>query len=135
MRKNPIFAVRQMEKWHNEGRNDVKGYCLKVCREAWKIPPRYPSAIIAWRRTPRKHKHKDWRKAPIGSVHYYSGGRYGHIVIQSEKRMRVWGTDLPVTNRVGLHHRRLPVNKWGYRYLGWSDWLNGYKLPLGRMPK
>jgi hypothetical protein len=135
MRKNAKFAAKQMQRWHEQGRTGVRGYCLKVCREAWKIPARYPSAIIAWNNTPKKHKHKDFRLAPIGAVHYYRGGKYGHIVIQSELKNRVWGTDLPISDKIGLHHRRLPINRWKYTYLGWASWLNGHELPLKDMPK
>jgi hypothetical protein len=135
MKRSGLAASRQMQRWSEQGRTNVQGFCLKICREAWGLPARYPSAIVAWRNTPAKHKFNDWRKAPIGAVHYYEGGRFGHIVIQSEKRMRVWGTDLPVKNKIGLHHRRMPLNRWNYRYLGWSDWLNGHKLPLKGMPK
>lgn len=128
-------AAAQMKRWHEQGRTGVKGMCLKTCREAYRIGPRYPSAIVAWRNTPAKHQHKDFRKAPIGALHYYQGGRFGHVVIQSDRRNRVWGTDLPVVDKIGLHHRRLPVNRWKYKYLGWADWVNGVALKLGEMPK
>jgi hypothetical protein len=130
-----IQAANQMEKWHKEGRTGVKGLCLKTCREAYLLPAKYPSAIISWNRTPNKYKNKDFRKAKIGAVHYYSGGKYGHIVIQSEFKNKVWGTDLPISDKVGLHHRRLPVNRWKYKYLGWSNWLNGKELKLTALPK
>jgi hypothetical protein len=128
-------AVAQMRRWHKNKRRGVKGYCLKTVREAYKLPARYPSAIVAWRNTPAKFKHKDFRKAPIGACHYYEGGRFGHIVIQSTVKNRVFGTDLPLQDRVGIHHRRMPVNRWGYKYLGWTNWLNGHELKLGGMPK
>lgn len=130
-----IQAAKQMEKWHKKGRTGVKGLCLKTCREAYLLPAKYPSAIISWNRTPNKYKNKDFRKAKIGAVHYYAGGKYGHIVIQSEFKNKVWGTDLPISDKVGLHHRRLPVNKWKYKYLGWSNWLNGKELKLTKLPK
>jgi len=128
-------AVAQMRRWHENQRRGVRGYCLKTVREAYKLPARYPSAIVAWRNTPAKFKHKDFRKAPIGACHYYEGGRFGHIVIQSGIKNRVYGTDLPVSDRVGLHHRRMPVNRWKYKYLGWTNWLNGHELKLGGMPE
>ena len=135
MKRSGVAASRQMERWSKANKTNVKGLCLKTCREAWGLPARYPSAIVAWRRTPKKYKSKDWRCAPIGAVHYYAGGKFGHVVIQSELKNKVWGTDLPRTNKIGLHHRRLPVNKWGYKYLGWASWLNGHELPLKGMPK
>jgi hypothetical protein len=134
MKKSGVQAANQMERWSKQGRTNVKGFCLKICREAWGLPAKYPSAIVAWRNTPAKFRHKDFRKAPIGAVHYYEGGRFGHICIQSKLKNRVWGTDLPTTNKIGLHHRRLPVNRWKYKYLGWSNWLNGKELPLKGLP-
>ena len=135
MKRTGRAAARQMERWSEAGKTNVKGLCLKTCREAWGIAAKYPSAIIAWNNTPSKYKHKDFKLAPIGAVHYYRGGKYGHIVIQSELRNRVWGTDLPTVNKIGLHHRRLPINRWKYTYLGWASWLNGHELPVKDMPK
>ena len=128
-------AANQMKRWSKQGKTNVKGLCLKTCREAYLIGPKFPSAIISWNRTPQKYKNKDWRRSPIGALHYYEGGKYGHIVIQSHLKNRVWGTDLPTTNKIGLHHRRLPVNRWGYKYLGWTNWLNGKEVKLGNLPK
>jgi hypothetical protein len=135
MKKTGRQAANQMKHWAAQGRRGVKGLCLKTCREAWGIGAMYPSAIVAWRNTPAKNRFTDFRKAPIGAVHYYEGGKYGHIVIQSDLKNRVWGTDLPTVDRIGLHHRRLPVNRWKYKYLGWSNWLNGKTLPIKEMPK
>jgi len=135
MRKTGRAASNAMKRWHENNRTGVKGYCLKTVREAWQIPARYPSAIVAWRNTPKKHRHKNFRTAPIGALHYYEGGRFGHVVIQSPARNRVYGTDLPLQNRVGYHHRRAPINRWKYKYLGWASWLNGHELPLKDMPK
>jgi hypothetical protein len=59
-------AAQWMAVAHIEGRRGVKGYCLKICRQAWKIPVKYPSAIVAWNNIPRKHKFIDPMKAPVG---------------------------------------------------------------------
>jgi hypothetical protein len=134
MKKSGVQAANQMKRWAAQGKTNVKGLCLKTCREAWGLPAKYPSAIVAWRNTPARFRHTDFRKAPIGAVHYYEGGKFGHIVIQSDLKNRVWGTDLPTVNKIGLHHRRLPVNRWKYKYLGWSNWLNGKELPLKGLP-
>jgi hypothetical protein len=135
MKKTGIAAANQMKRWHIAGKTGVKGLCLKTCREAWGIGAKYPSAIIAWRNTPAKFRHTNPKTCPIGGVHYYEGGKYGHIVIQSDLKNKVWGTDLPVSDKIGLHHRNLPTRKWGYKYLGWSNWLNGEVLPIKEMPK
>ena len=135
MKKTGVAAANQMKRWAEAGKTNVKGLCLKTCREAWGIGAKYPSAIVAWRNTPAKFKHTDPKTCPIGGVHYYEGGKFGHIVIQSNLKNKVWGTDLPVVNKIALHHRNLPVNRWKYKYLGWSNWLNGEVLPIKAMPK
>jgi hypothetical protein len=135
MKRNGKAAASQMKRWSAKGKTNVKGLCLKTCREAWGINAKYPSAIIAWNNTPKKYRHKGIKDIPIGAVLYYRGGKYGHIVIQSELKNKVWGTDLPVSNKIGLHHRNLPVNRWRYQYLGWASWLNGHELPLKELPK
>jgi hypothetical protein len=128
-------AVAQMRRWSNSNKTGVKGFCLKTCREAYALPAKYPSAIIAWKNTPKKFKHKDPKLAPIGACHFYEGGKYGHIVLQSGMKNKVYGTDLPISDRIGLHHRNLPTRRWGYKYLGWTNWLNGHELKLGGMPE
>lgn len=128
-------AANRMKRWSELGRTNVKGLCLKTVREAWLFPAKYPSAIIAWRNTPKQHKFTDWRNAPVGALHFYEGGKYGHVVIQSDKKNMVWGTDLTVTNKIGFHSRRLPVRLWKYKYLGWTNWLNGRELKVLTYPK
>lgn len=128
-------AVAQMRRWNKSGKRGVKGYCLKTCREAYKLPAKYPSAIVAWRRTPKKYKHKSRFNIPAGALIYYKGGKYGHICIQSNLKNKVYGTDLPLADRVGLHHINLPTRRWGYKYLGWSNWLNGVELKMGGKPE
>jgi hypothetical protein len=128
-------AVAQMRRWSNSGKSGVKGLCLKTCREAYALPAKYPSAIIAWKNTPKKFKHTDPKLAPVGACHFYEGGKYGHIVLQSGLKNKVYGTDLPKSDAIGLHHRNLPTRRWGYKYLGWTNWLNGRELKLGGMPE
>lgn len=135
MKKSGVEAANQMKVWRAAGKTNVQGLCLKTCREAWGISAKYPSAIISWNRTPAKYKNTNYKKAPIGAVHYYEGGKYGHIVIQSAIKNKVWGTDLPIKNTIGLHHWRLVIVKWKYKYLGWSNYLNGKTLPISQLPQ
>jgi len=52
--KTGVQAANQMKKWSEDGKTHVLGLCLKSCREAFDIPAKYPSAIVAWRNTPKK---------------------------------------------------------------------------------
>jgi hypothetical protein len=113
---------------HMSGKRGVKGMCLKTCRLAWQIPAKYPSAIIAWNNTPKKHKFTDPMKAPVGVTHFWKGGKFGHVAIQSSKSGYVWSTDLPIKDTVGRIYYTEVEKAWGSKYLGWTTQLNGVDL-------
>lgn len=121
-------AAHWMAVAHVSGKANVKGMCLKTCRLAWQIPAKYPSAIIAWNNTPKKHKFFDPMQAPIGATHFWKGGKFGHVAIQSDKPGYVWSTDLPVKDRVGRIYYTEVAKLWGSKYLGWTTQLNGVDL-------
>jgi hypothetical protein len=121
-------AADQMQKWHIEGKTNVQGLCLKTCRQAWKLPAKYPSAISAWDNTPKKNKFNDPMKAPQGATHFWKGGKFGHVAIQSHKPGYVWTTDLPDKNKIGLGYYTIVQDRWKYKYLGWTNKLNGVDL-------
>jgi hypothetical protein len=106
-----------------------QGYCLKWVRECWLIGSFYASAIDAWNGA--KYKHPGDRNPPKGAAMYYSGGKYGHIVIAvGEPGGRMRSTDCTSATRVNDADINWPVNAWGDKYLGWSSDLNGVDLPL-----
>jgi len=121
-------AADQMQKWHIEGKTNVQGLCLKTCRQAWKLSAKYPSAISAWDNTPKKNKFSDPMKAPLGATHFWKGGKFGHVAIQSDKPGYVWTTDLPVKDTVGKIYYTGVNDAWGSKYLGWTTQLNGVDL-------
>jgi len=126
------WTGRDAEQWmavaHLSGRNGVKGMCLKTVRQAWQIPAKFPSAISAWNNTPRKNRFTDPMKAPVGATHFWKGGKFGHVAIQSSKPGYVWNTDIPVKDRVGKIYYTEVNERWGYKYLGWTNKLNGVDL-------
>lgn len=122
------LAAAQMQKWHQERKTGFKGFCLRTVRLAWGIRAKYPSAITAWQNTPNKNKFKDAESAPIGALHFWQGGRFGHVAMQSHKPVYVWTTDLPEKDLIGLAHYSIVNDKWGYKYLGWTNKLNGVDL-------
>ncbi len=121
-------AADQMQKWHIEGKTNVQGLCLKTCRQAWKLPAKYPSAILAWNNTPKKNKFTDPMKAPVGATHFWKGGKYGHVASQSHQPGYVWSTDLLDKNKIGLIYYTVVYDKWKSKYLGWTNKLNGVDL-------
>jgi hypothetical protein len=105
------------------------GYCLKFVRESWRIGGVYASAIDAWHGAVNRHPGD--RSAPTGAPLFYSGGKYGHIVINTEEPNDMRGTDMPSSGNVSEDDIDWPVRNWGQTYLGWAEDLNGVDLPLG----
>lgn len=109
-------------------RYDV-GMCLKFVRgPAWEIGSLYGSAIDAWHGATRKHPGD--RNPPLGAPMFYSGGKYGHIVINTNAG-RIRSTDCQTSGHVSEADTNWPVDNWGQTYLGWTEDLNGVDLPLG----
>lgn len=129
-----LQAFANMKKHMVNHERGFQGHCHMTCQNAWGLPVKYASAIDAWNHIPKQHRHTDPTKAAIGAVHFYEGGNYGHVVIQSDKKGIVIGTDAPVTDYVGEVPVMWFVQHWGKKYLGWSDYYNDTNLQLGTMP-
>lgn len=107
------------------------GMCLKWVRgPCWEIGSLYGSAIEAWNGA--KYKHPGDRNPPDGAALFYRGGNYGHVVIRKPGDMR--STDCPSSGRVGDAEIAWVEDNWGYEYLGWTEDLNGVRLPLDSEP-
>ena len=113
----------------------VQGRCHATCQNAWGLPVKYASALDAWNHVPAKARHTDPSKAPIGAPHFFDGGLYGHVVLQSGKKGIVIGTDAPTNNYVGEVPLDWFVQHWGKKYLGWASVYNDVQLQLKDMPK
>ena len=131
MRKTGLEAANYMKALSQHGATGVRGFCLRTCRLAWDLPGDQPSAIAEWASIPAKYRHTDPMKAPIGAPHFFRGGKYGHVVIQSELEGYVWSTDAPTANKVGLVDIAWFRSHWKYDYLGWSSQFQNHVLPLG----
>lgn len=127
-------AFSHMNVWRLNEKNGFLGYCHRTCQNAWGLPPKYASAIDAWNHVPKAHRHTDPTKAPIGAVHFWEGGLYGHVAMQSDKKDVVIGTDAPRPNYIGLEHIAFFTKNWGKKYLGWASMYNDVELQLGKMP-
>jgi len=128
-------AFSNMNIWRLNEKNGFLGYCHRTCQNAWGLPKKYASAIDAWNHIPKQHRHTDPTKAPIGAPHFWEGGAYGHVALQSDKKDIVIGTDAPRPNYIGLEHMSFFHNNWGKKYLGWASQYNGVDLQLKDMPK
>lgn len=117
-------AVKNANKTHQY----PQGYCLMFVRDqCWQIGSLYGSAIEAWNGA--RHKHPGDRHPPLGAPCFYSGGRYGHIVIWNQ-RGPMRSTDCTEAGQVSDADLDWPVRVWGDTYLGWTEDLNGVQLPL-----
>lgn len=132
MRKNGKEAIMWMRVMRKENLGGFKGWCLRTARYAWELPADQPSAIKEWESIPAKYKSTKWWKAPIGAPHFWAGGEFGHVALQSAFKGFVWGTDAPNVDKVGRVHMSYFSRKWGYEYLGWSSQFQNVKLPLDK---
>jgi hypothetical protein len=106
------------------------GYCLQYVRTWLEIGSRDPSAISAWSNAGGRHTGD--RNAPLGVPCFFSGGRYGHIVLSGadvDGKQIVRSTDVPGGGNVGSVDLGWFERNWGYRYLGWTETLNGVTIP------
>lgn len=104
-----------------------RGYCLRFVRTCWEVGPLYASAIEAWNGA--RYKHPGDRTPPVGAPCYYQGGQYGHIVLfcpPGHKGIR--STDCPSATVVSDAELSWCEQAWGYRYLGWTEDLNGIRV-------
>jgi hypothetical protein len=113
----------------------VQGRCHATCQNAWGLPVKYASALDAWNHVPAKARNTDPTKAPVGAPHFFDGGLFGHVVLQSGKKGIVIGTDAPTNNYVGEVPLDWFVQHWGKKYLGWASVYNDVQLQLKDMPK
>lgn len=127
-------AFSHMNIWRLQNKTGFLGYCHRTCQNAWGLPRMYASAIDAWNHVPKEHRHTDPKKAPIGAVHFWEGGSYGHVAMQSDRKGVVIGTDAPNPDHIGLEHIEFFTKNWGKKYLGWASQYNGVDLQLTKMP-
>jgi hypothetical protein len=132
---NGVEAYANMKHLMTSGKTGLKGWCQKTCRGAWELPAGLPSAKAAWSAVPAAHRHTDPSKAPIGAPHFWLGGAFGHVALQSDKKGIVISTDSPATNRVGEVPIDYFAKHWGKKYAGWASNYMKQDLTLTEMPK
>lgn len=119
-------AVKFMRTQHKKGTTKCphgygwQGHCAHSVACAYGKFASGWDAYEGWTLTNPRVRHTGRHKynPPRGAICFYRGGQYGHVVI-SNGRGKVWGVDLPVTNRIGLVSVKTPEALWGQEYLGW----------------
>lgn len=140
-------ALDFLQQQHDKPSQDWEGWCLKLVREAYGIPPLCRSAWAAWLIVDDADRHEGGKPsdAPVGAALFYKGsGPFGHIMVAAhplpDGTPAAWSNDLPESAPVGTVNkisRTLPTTAWGQRFVGWSSEVNGYELDVrgNRVPR
>lgn len=116
--------------------NEV-GMCQKVTREWFNAPSAGDQdqdgdfdAVDGWLSEPLEARHPNDRTPRIGYPVSYAGGAngHGHRAIYIGNGL-IRSTDAPLRGRVGTVELGYPERYWGHRYLGWSETIDGLKIP------
>lgn len=104
-----------------------EGLCLRGVRTALSIPALYPSAIKAWEAVPGDERNRTL--PPPGKPIFWALGKHGHVALSCGFGV-CWSTDILRRGKFDVVPTALIERRWGGRYLGWSESLNGVSLPL-----
>lgn len=96
--------------------------CLKFVRTRYGVGSRYKNAAIAWAHTKRRHGGTPPKGVPV----WWTGGA-GHVAISAGSGYCI-STDWPSRGRVGLVKISTLTRRWGKRYRGWSEDINGVRV-------
>lgn len=124
-------TVKEATDWYKSIVRGYGGMCLQFTRSGYKIPAKYGDARTAWRNA--KFRHLSLKNAPVGAFVFldHKNSKYGHVApYMGNGTIR---TTNSATNKVTTD----TISKWedwGYKVLGWSEDLNGYRVP-GLKPK
>jgi hypothetical protein len=92
-------------------------------------------AVDGWKSEPKSARHEGDRHPPEGVPVAWSGGRhgFGHRAISLGKG-KIRSTDAGGSGRVATVDLGWVERHWGLHYLGWSETIDGVKIP-GAAPK
>lgn len=116
--------------WASVSRAGYGGYCLQFTRNAWDVPSYYSSARDAWNGAKHKHPTSSTSGVAYGAPLFMdkSTSTYGHVAVY------VGDGKMATTDSQKTYTYITPVQNWlnaGYHLLGWTEDLNGVKLPIG----
>ena len=107
---------------------NIPGHCLGWAREQADIPSRYADAATAWDHA--RGRHPGDLTPPKGAAVYWLGGSggHGHIAISVGNGL-VRSSDAGGYGVVATVPLRRLTREWHLTYVGWSDSVNGYRIP------
>lgn len=111
---------------------DWQGRCLVFVRTMCGVDAKYGDAATAWVNARKRHTNGT---PTAGAAVFWTGGShgYGHVAL-SAGGGKVWTTDIAGAGRVSLEDIATIHNRWGLRYVGWSEDLNSTSLKLVSPP-
>lgn len=118
---------------------DPDGQCLKVCRTARRIGPKYPSALAAQLATPMSKRVYDIKKIRAGMIGFFDDPKddnpFGHIVTfaavdgDTLDDTVTWTNSVKSDTLVRTKGSYFPQH-WGDGFQFAATWLNGVDLIL-----
>ena len=110
--------------------------CLALTRTGRGISPRYASALQAWNEADVRHSltsTSNFSKVPLGAPIFYRSATYGHIVTFAgvgNSGPLCYTNDVAGRGKVSLVSPLWFISHWGQPILGWTEDLNGVKIPF-----
>lgn len=113
------------------------GMCQQVTREWYNAPSAGDvdkdgdfDAVDGWLKEPVEARHPNDRTPRIGYPVSYVGGTngHGHRALYLGNGL-IRSTDLPFLGETGTVSINQPELRWGLRYVGWSETIDGLSIP------
>lgn len=127
MVRNNLDAAAYSKKITNGSK--YAGLCLVFVRDCYGIAAKHPSAISAWRSATGRHATTSTTNIPVGMPVFFSstGTPYGHVAMYlGNGKFR---TNYSAKKAIVTATLSDPVFA-GMTMLGWSETLNGVKIPI-----
>ncbi|WP_109509701.1 hypothetical protein [Nocardioides speluncae] len=101
------------------------GWCLVFARRAFNVGPLYASAEDGWHAA--EFRHGTTSTPPLGVPVWWTNGRHGHVAVSSGDG-NCYSTDILRTGKVDKVAISFITRKWGQRYRGWTEDINGVRI-------
>lgn len=108
------------------GVSGYEGLCLRFVRNCHNVAARDASARIAWSRTPVDERHGGLTPPP-GVPVYWEIEPHGHVALSAGGG---WCISTDILRRGKADRVRIATisSRWGARYLGWAETVNGARV-------
>lgn len=124
--------------WFLTNHPSAVGQCLRHTWQATDLPPvGMPDANAGWAHVRANGQlHRDGQP-PRGAWVWWASPTHGHVALSLGDGF-IASTDVRGPATVGRVPIDYPVNVWGHRYVGWSDWygqtfqVQGDDMPLSK---